>query len=127
MLRLIGVLAVLALPAVAEEPGEALFQSFCASCHGVTATGDGPLSDLLMVPVADLTTLAARNEGVFPLVEAVETIDGRRLLRGHGGPMPVFGPMMGGGPAILDGPEGSIIQTRGDVLKIVAFLEGLQR
>ncbi|WP_425049697.1 c-type cytochrome [Psychromarinibacter sp. S121] len=108
------------------QTGEALFQSYCAGCHGVDATGEGPLAPLLTVPVSDLTTLAARSGGEFPLIRVVELIDGRQLLQGHGGPMPVFGPMLGGGSAVLDGPEGSVVQTRGDVVRIAEYLMSLQ-
>ncbi|MAQ83130.1 MAG: cytochrome C [Maritimibacter sp.] len=108
------------------QTGEALFQSYCAGCHGVEAKGEGPLAPLLAVPVADLTGLAARNGGEFPLIRVVELIDGRQLLQGHGGPMPVFGPMLGGGAAVLDGPDGSVVQTRGDVVRIAEYLAALQ-
>ncbi len=121
-------LAVLAAPvaAQAEETGAALYRSYCAGCHGVAAAGDGPLAALLTVPTPDLTALAARNGGEFPLADVVRIIDGRRLFQAHGGPMPVFGPMMGGGSAVLDGPDGAVLQTRGDVLKIARFLVSLQ-
>ncbi|WP_172292933.1 c-type cytochrome [Pseudoruegeria sp. HB172150] len=121
-------LILTAVPAIAQEPvtGEELYRAYCAGCHGVSASGDGALADLLTVPVADLTGLAARNDGVFPLSDVVQTIDGRMLLDAHGGPMPVFGPMLGGGSAVIDAPEGGVIQTRGDVLKIAEYLASQQ-
>jgi len=127
MRTLLCILALAAVPVSADEAGEALYMSYCASCHGASATGDGPMAALLSVPVADLTTLAARNQGMFPLVPVVQLVDGRRTLRGHGGPMPVFGPILGGGSAALDGPDGSIIETRGDIVSIVTHLMELQR
>ncbi len=121
---------VLVAPAAAEsvDNGQALFLSRCAACHGEAAKGEGPMAGLLTVPVADLTQLAARNGGEFPRLDVVRTIDGRQLLRGHGGdgPMPVFGPILGGGSAVLDGPEGSVVETVGDVLDIALYLESLQ-
>lgn len=41
-------------PAVLTK-GRALFQTFCAPCHGDGAKGDGPVRFLLRVPPADLT------------------------------------------------------------------------
>ncbi|MDF0600329.1 cytochrome c [Psychromarinibacter sp. C21-152] len=115
-------------PAAAQEvdTGEALFRAHCAACHGVDATGKGPLAAMLTVPVADLTVLAARNGGEFPLLDVIRTVDGRSILAAHGGPMPVFGPMTGGGSAVVDGPEGTVLETTGDIVKIAEYLATLQ-
>ncbi len=41
---------------------------------------------------ADLTTLAKKNNGVFPLNAVYETIDGRKAVKAHGTrDMPVWG------------------------------------
>ncbi len=41
---------------------------------------------------ADLTRIAQKNRGEFPLWETYRTIDGRRALEAHGGSeMPVWG------------------------------------
>ncbi len=119
---------VLASPVFAEDmaTGEELFLSRCGACHGAAAQGDGPMASLLSIPVPDLTQLAARNDGMFPRVDVVRTIDGRVSLVGHGGPMPVYGRLLGGGSAVIDGPDGSVIETKGDVLAIALYLEGLQ-
>ena len=126
-----GVLAIcLAMPAGAQDgaPGEELYLSRCGACHGVGAMGDGPMASLMTVPVPDLTQLALRNDGAFPRADVVRMIDGRLMLRGHGGeaPMPVFGPILGGGSAVIDGPDGTVIETRGDVLAIAQYIETLQ-
>ena len=124
------ILLTFALPLAAQDidAGKALFLSRCAACHDATAQGDGPMAALISIPVPNLTQLAARNGGAFPRVPVVQTIDGRPLLRGHGGdgPMPVFGPILGGGSAVLDGPDGSVIETKGDVVNIMLYLESIQ-
>ncbi|MCP3970203.1 MAG: c-type cytochrome [Rhodobacteraceae bacterium] len=131
-MRRILLLASLAMagPVAADgvENGHELYMSRCAACHGEKAHGDGPMAALLTIPVADLATLSARNGGVFPRVDVVLTIDGRMTLRGHGGegPMPVFGPILGGGSAVLDGPDDTIVETRGDVIDIALYLETIQ-
>lgn len=48
----------------------------CASCHGDTGRGDGPLATDLGVPAADLTRIAARRDGVWPLLEVMAIVDG---------------------------------------------------
>jgi hypothetical protein len=50
-----------------EDIGKIEFQSNCASCHGIGAKGDGPMSGELKRRPADLTVLAKKNNGVFPL------------------------------------------------------------
>jgi len=74
------------------ESGEALFRSYCASCHGTSAKGDGPIARSLRVAPADLTTLARRNHGEFDAQKVRKTIDGRAVIQPHGGSdMPVWG------------------------------------
>ncbi|HUL63789.1 MAG TPA: cytochrome c [Burkholderiaceae bacterium] len=77
-----------------SERGRREFESSCAVCHGVEATGDGPLRPFLLKPPPDLTTLAKRHGGTFPAREVTEMIDGRSSVRigSHGTrEMPVWG------------------------------------
>lgn len=72
--------------------GRANFRSYCATCHGTDAKGDGPMADSLRVRPSDLTLIARRNDGRFPTDTVRRTIDGRSPVKGHGGPeMPVWG------------------------------------
>lgn len=72
--------------------GGTTYQIYCASCHGASGRGDGPMAGVLKVPPSDLTRLSRANRGRFPDEQVYETIDGRRELRGHGpGSMPVWG------------------------------------
>jgi len=73
-------------------PGKIEYLSSCASCHGEDGKGSGILASLLKVPPADLTTLARRNGGYFPLAGVTEIIDGRTLIAAHGTrEMPIWG------------------------------------
>ncbi len=85
--------ALTSTPAVAEDfaAGREEYLAACAACHGESAEGDGPMAELFRDPVPDLTGIAARNDGVFPTEEIMQIVDGRREIRGHGSPMPVFG------------------------------------
>jgi mono/diheme cytochrome c family protein len=72
--------------------GAELFRTYCASCHGTTARGDGVLASSMTRKPSDLTEIAKRNGGLFPTELVFRTIDGQRPIRGHGGPdMPVWG------------------------------------
>ena len=72
--------------------GRQLFRTYCASCHGVTGRGDGPMVEYLRVPPANLPLIAARNQGVFPAEGVRRAIDGRRAVRAHGdSAMPIWG------------------------------------
>ena len=46
--------------------GADTYAFYCAPCHGKDGKGRGPVAGALTSLPADLTTLAARNKGVFP-------------------------------------------------------------
>ena len=79
-------------PMKQTTPGMEVFRTYCASCHGTSARGDGPLAPSMRKKPANLTEIAKRNGGEFPADLVFRTIDGRQPVRGHGGPdMPVWG------------------------------------
>jgi mono/diheme cytochrome c family protein len=72
--------------------GKKEFAANCAICHGTNGQGNGPFSDLLVLPAPDLTTLSARNGGKFPVDRIYGVIDGRAEMRAHGlRQMPIWG------------------------------------
>jgi mono/diheme cytochrome c family protein len=72
--------------------GRQMYLQYCGSCHGRSGNGDGPVSRDLKVKVPDLTSLAKRHKGIYPLDDVMAIIDGRRLVRAHGDrEMPVWG------------------------------------
>jgi len=75
--------------------GSADYQTYCASCHGAGARGDGVLAKSMKKHPADLTQLTKRNDGVFPQEKAAKTIDGRQPGTGHGqSEMPAWGEVL---------------------------------
>jgi mono/diheme cytochrome c family protein len=79
-------------PALANAPdGAALFASYCASCHGRSGRGDGPMVATLRRAPADLTKFTMRNGGVFPQARVARIIDGRDVASHGDGEMPVWG------------------------------------
>ena len=125
----LGLLIALATPAAAQEGvfGEELFNAFCAACHGETGAGDGPLADRLLVAPADLTTLSAQNDGVYPVVRVVRQIDGRDPALAHSGVMPLFGEYFEFQDAAIGSEFGQPILTSAPIAELVLYLEGLQQ
>jgi mono/diheme cytochrome c family protein len=70
--------------------GEADFQTYCASCHGSGAKGDGMIAKSLPRKPADLTQLSTRNHGVFPDDKTFKTIEGRTAGAHGDADMPVW-------------------------------------
>jgi len=71
--------------------GGELFARFCASCHGESGHGNGPVARTLNTVVPDLTQLSERD-GEFAADDIREIIDGRSLVVAHGTRyMPIWG------------------------------------
>lgn len=124
-------LACLALVACAPErqvSGRALYQDFCSGCHGTKGLGDGPAAAGLDNQPADLTQIAARNGGVFPLVRVMSTIDGYTRRNDSASAMPELGVVLQEGPLVLvDTGEGVQTPTPANLVALAEYLEGLQR
>ena len=127
-----GAASLMAAAAAAQQTTETfpggkgapdVYRTYCATCHGVSARGDGPLAAHLRFAPPDLTLLAKRNGGRFDDDEVHRIIDGRRAVKGHGGPdMPVWGDAF---KRSRDGYSEEAIKARIDGL--VTHLRSLQR
>jgi mono/diheme cytochrome c family protein len=72
--------------------GKLEFRRYCAQCHGLDATGNGPVAPALKKKPVNLTTLAKNNGGVFPEEQVREYINGRKTVASHGTrEMPIWG------------------------------------
>ncbi|MBI3933009.1 MAG: cytochrome c [Acidobacteria bacterium] len=102
--------------------GGALFKTYCASCHGKTGEGDGPLSASLRVAPPDLRRIARREGGKFPFDKVYRIVDGREPVKGHGGAdMPVWG------DAFLQSRDGySADRVRERITQLTHYLASLQ-
>jgi len=106
---LISVLAACVDTRTGEATGERLYRRYCASCHGESGRGDGPLAASLAPPPSDLTRLATRAGGKFDEIAVMMAIDGRRTVAMHGPrEMPVWGAVFAekhvGEPFAMYGP-----------------------
>lgn len=115
-----------ACSAYAQSIGEQEYMRSCATCHGVDGTSNTPFGDLMTVAPPDLTTLAADNDGVFPMLQVIHMIDGRSGLRGHGSEMPIWGDRYAES-ADMAGTYGAELIVRGRVLELAEYLASIQQ
>lgn len=105
-----------------QTGGSAIFKTYCASCHGREAKGDGPIAEHLRTVPPDLTKLARRNKGKFEADKVHRMIDGRDPVKGHGGAdMPVWGDAF---QQSREGYSEEAVKVR--IAALVAFLESIQ-
>ncbi len=119
--------AALAQPKGGTDFGKREYESNCAACHGVDGKGNGPYNELLKRPASDLTTLARRNNGVFPIQRVYDVIDGGGT--GHGTrDMPVWGReyRVRAGEHYMDTPYDPEVYVRTRILSLVDYLNRLQ-
>lgn len=105
-----------------QVAGASVYKTYCAVCHGPSGQGDGPLADSLRFKPPDLTALARKNAGKFPKDQVLRIVDGRKPVKGHGGPeMPVWG------DAFRNAEGGySEEQVKERIAAVVDHLESLQ-
>ena len=124
--------AAFGLGACTEEPsmpdhtdGAAFYASYCASCHGATGQGNGPLAaDLQTVP-SNLTTLSRRNGGTFPKARALSYIYGDPEQAHLARVMPQFGGAMAEDLVPVEF-DGVMTPTPRILAGLLAYLEGIQ-
>lgn len=100
--------------------GAAIYNDFCATCHGDTGRGDGPAADLGPKP-SDLTRLGAAHGGVFPRAEVRAALDGTRPMEGHRTSMPKWHDVL------LRLEHGDERTTAARIDALIAHLESLQK
>ena len=104
------------------QMGADLYRMYCASCHGTTARGDGPLAASMRRTPPNLTEITKRLKGAFPKELIFKIIDGRERVPGHGGPdMPVWGDAF---MRTSDNADRNSVQFR--IQALVDYLETIQ-
>ena len=108
------------------ETGRMSFADNCAICHGTDGKGGGDIAHDLVVMPPDLTTISARNGGVFPRNEVASIIDGYTRGEHFGGAMPEFGPLLAGDNVLMETGEGVVTPTPERLVALVDYLESIQ-
>ena len=104
-----------------SDAGAQAFRTYCATCHGVSARGDGPLAAQLRRMPADLTKFTQRNGGVFPSERVTRIIDGRDVTSHGDREMPVWGDAFRVSPG---GLSAEAVKAR--IAAIVRYLQAIQ-
>ncbi|MCY1128505.1 cytochrome c [Frigidibacter sp. RF13] len=120
-------LAACATTVPAPNRGKALYEGYCAACHGPGGKGDGVLAGDWKTPPADLTGIAARNGGPFPLAQVLSQIDGYTRRNDRHSAMPEMGQVFQDSPTVLvdtgDGIETPVPEA---LLALADYLRELQ-
>ncbi|SDL10004.1 c-type cytochrome [Aliiruegeria lutimaris] len=134
-------------PAAAEEEliGSDEYMNSCLACHGVGGKGNGPMAEYLTVEPTDLTRIAAENDGIFPLLDVFQIVDGRSIVGAHGvreagtvvgsaeirnseaWEMPVWGDRYMKDVAGKYGPYGTEQAVRARILELVFYIQSIQQ
>jgi len=109
------------VPIASPASGKEMFMSYCASCHGKDAKGNGPAASALKQLPADLTTLAKRHGGKYPSDRVTSVLRGQANLMAHGDQdMPVWGPVFW----TMSGGHEEQVQMR--IANLNRYLESIQ-
>lgn len=108
--------------AIQTVDGRTLFTTYCASCHGVDASGNGPAARSMRRMPPDLTRLAAANGGNFPLERVKRIVDGREVEAHGDRNMPVWGDAF---KAMLGGLREDTVRAR--IAAIIDYLSSIQK
>ena len=120
--NLVSYIESLQAPSTApEDTGSQLFRTYCASCHGATGRGNGPLAEQLRHVPPDLTQFTKRNGGMFPSERVHRIIDGRDVASHGDREMPVWGDVF---REVRGGSSAAAVKARIDA--IVRSLAGIQ-
>lgn len=109
--------------------GKIEYDQSCATCHGLDGKGKGAFAEALELSIPDITTLAKRNGGVFPITRVHDVIDGREQVKAHGTrDMPVWGShfSISAAPRYDDYAYNREAAVRGRILLVIDYLYRLQ-
>lgn len=108
--------------------GKREFEANCASCHGVSGKGGGPLVEFLKKSPPDLTLLAKKGGGVFPMARLYEVIDGSDVASHGTRDMPVWGRdyKIQAAEYYMDMPYDADAYVRARILALLEYINRLQ-
>ncbi len=105
--------------------GAMLFSRNCSGCHGPTGQGDGAAASAGTQP-ADLTRIAARRGGVWPMLEVMSIIDGYAKGTNPRAGMPAFSGFLDPPLVPFDTGNGVVVEAPRNLIALVDYLETIQ-
>ncbi len=110
---------------LAVHLGHQLYVKNCGTCHGPAGKGDGIASSFFKQPPTNLTLLAKKNDGTFPVNEVLSIVNGDAPIAAHGTrEMPVWSEVIGN-PMRADMTGQQVANAQ--ILTIVRYLESVQQ
>jgi mono/diheme cytochrome c family protein len=111
-----------AIKQTSAASGKEMYNQYCAPCHGVTGTGNGPAASAMKSAPTDLTQLTKKHDGKYPAsyVAGVLKFGGGPNASHGSADMPVWGPLF----QSLDKYHDSVVQQR--ISNLVTYIESLQ-
>ena len=104
------------------------FRHYCAQCHGLSGTGNGPVAPALKKKPTDLTQLAKKNGGIFPEQEVRDFIDGTKTTPSHGTrEMPIWGYQFSAPARTGSGSSFSNVNVQRKIDLLVAYVKSIQQ
>jgi cytochrome c1 len=115
-------------PSQRSDFGKREFETNCVSCHGIGGKGNGPIVDLLKRSPPDLTQLAKKNQGVFPMDRMYEVIDGANVPSHGSRDMPIWGRdyRVKDAEYYMETPYNAEALVRGRILALLEYINRLQ-
>lgn len=111
----------------ADKPptGAEDFATYCSGCHGADGTGNGPDAAGLPTRPANLTTIAARNGGSFPMTRVMAQIWG--YAQENGRVMPRFAPLLDSDLVLFDSGDGIETPTPLRLVQLGEYVASIQQ
>jgi mono/diheme cytochrome c family protein len=110
---------------LSTSSGAQLFARYCASCHGKSGQGDGPVAPFFKLNPPDLTLISHRSGGTFPAERVRRIIDGRDTPPPHGvREMPVWGVEF---QMTAPQPEAARAAAESSIARLVEYLRSIQK
>ncbi|MEL7256267.1 MAG: c-type cytochrome [Pseudomonadota bacterium] len=103
-----------------------IFAENCAECHGADAKGGGPWAENLKTPPADLTKIASRRNGVWPMLEVMSIVDGYSKKTIPREEMPIIVGLSEGPMVNFDTGNGLVEPMPARLVAIANYLESIQ-
>jgi mono/diheme cytochrome c family protein len=104
----------------AAESGEDEYLRHCAVCHGLDASGTGPLAAAMQIAPSDLTRISIEHDGTFPSAKVADVIRNGGGVLGHGSTA-----MLAWGTYFAE--RGKPEVARGRIKALVDYIESIQQ